>query len=62
MIVARPGPDLVYWINAVTFLFSALLLLRIPRALLQSERAIRRGHWRDLADGLRRVPALARRS
>ena len=31
-----------------------------PRGLLQSEQAITRGHWRDLADGLRRVPPLAR--
>ena len=52
MIVAPSGPDLVYWINAATFLLSVLLLLRIPARLLQSEQAITRGHWRDLADGL----------
>ncbi|MFL5929426.1 MAG: MFS transporter [Gaiellaceae bacterium] len=51
-IVSVWGADVVYWMNAVTFLFSALLILRIPRRLLQSERAITRGHWRDLADGL----------
>jgi MFS transporter, DHA3 family, macrolide efflux protein len=46
------GPHLVYWINAATFLFSAVLLLRIPARLLQSEQGITRGHWRDLRDGL----------
>jgi MFS family permease len=61
VIVSVSGADAVYWINAATFLFSALLLLRIPSRLLQSEQAITRGHWRDLADGLsvfRRSPAL----
>ncbi len=51
VIVSASGPDLVYWINAVTFLISVLLLVRIPARLLQSEQAITRGHWRDLADG-----------
>ena len=51
MLVSLSGPHLVYWINAATFLASALLLLRIPARLLQSEQAITRGHWRDLADG-----------
>jgi len=46
------GPHLVYWINAGTFLFSAVLLVRIPARLLQSEQGITRGHWRDLRDGL----------
>jgi MFS family permease len=60
-IVSVWSADVVYWINAATFLFSALLILRIPARLLQSERAITRGHWRDLADGLaafRASPAL----
>jgi len=52
LIVSAWGPDVVYWVNAATFLFSVLLLLRIPARLLQSEQAITRGHWRDLADGL----------
>jgi MFS family permease len=52
VIVSVSGPDLVYWLNAVTFLLSVLLLIRIPARLLQSEQAITRGHWRDLADGL----------
>ncbi|MFL5955652.1 MAG: MFS transporter [Gaiellaceae bacterium] len=52
VIVSASGANTVYWINAATFLFSAALILRIPAALLQSEQAITRGHWRDLADGL----------
>ena len=52
-LTAASGPDVVYWINAATFAFSALLVLRIPARLLQSEQAITRGHWRDLVDGLR---------
>jgi MFS family permease len=51
-LTALSGPDVVYWINAGTFAFSALLLLRVPSRLLQSEQAITRGHWRDLVDGL----------
>jgi MFS family permease len=51
-IVAWSSPDVVYWINAVTFLFSALLLMRIPARFLQSEQGITRGRWRDLSDGL----------
>jgi MFS family permease len=52
LIVSASGADTVYWINAATFLFSAALILRIPARLLQSEQAITRGHWRDLADGV----------
>jgi MFS family permease len=51
-IVAASGPDLAYWVNAITFAISALLVARIPGRLLQSERAIGRGHWRDLHEGL----------
>jgi MFS family permease len=52
VVVKVSGPHVVYWINALTFLLSALLLLRIPARFLQSEQGITRGHWRDLADGL----------
>jgi MFS family permease len=52
LIVSAWSPDIVYWINAATFLLSALLLLRIPARLLQSEQAITQGHWRDLGEGL----------
>lgn len=62
VIVSASGASAVYWINAATFLFSAALIVRIPAWLLQSEQAITRGHWRDLADGLdafrRSVPLL----
>jgi MFS family permease len=51
-IVSGTGPHAVYLINAATFLFSAVLLARIPAQLLQSRQGITRGHWRDLADGL----------
>jgi MFS family permease len=57
IIAAASGPDLAYWINAVTFLVSAVLVARIPRRLLQSEQALSRGHWRDLADGFAAVRA-----
>jgi MFS family permease len=57
-LVAARGPDLAYWVNAVTFLLSAALLARIPQQLLQAARAPTRGHWRDLADGF----VLVRRS
>ena len=62
VIVSTSSPDIVYWMNAVTFLFSALLIMRIPARLLQSEQAITRGHWRDLIEGLsafRRSAALS---
>jgi MFS family permease len=44
---ARPA----YVINAVTFLFSALLVARIPASRLQAATALTRGYWRDVADG-----------
>ncbi len=51
-IVSWSSPDVVYWINAVTFLLSAMLLVRIPARFLQREQSATRGHWRDLKDGL----------
>ena len=44
-----------YAVNAVTFLVSAGLVARIPEAKLRSEVPITRGHWRDVADGLKLV-------
>lgn len=52
VLTGASGPHTVYWINAATFLLSAVLLMRIPARQLQSEQAISRGHWRDLRDGL----------
>ena len=57
-IVAASGPHAAYWVNAVTFALSALLVIGIPGRLLQSDRPIGRGHWRELADGF----AVVRRS
>jgi MFS family permease len=51
VIVAAWGPDPAYYVNAVTFLASALLIVRIPGRLLQAAAAVSRGHWRDVADG-----------
>jgi MFS family permease len=51
LLTAASGPHLAYWINAATFLVSAFFVIRIPARLLQSETALSRGHWRDLADG-----------
>jgi MFS family permease len=50
-IAATSGPDAAYWVNAVTFLVSALLIMRIPGRLLQVARATSHGHLRDIADG-----------
>ena len=51
LLVSITSPDLAYGINAVTFLVSALLIVRIPAHLLQAVAAVGRGYWRDLADG-----------
>ena len=58
ILIAATGPDLAYAINAVTFLVSAALIVRIPARLLQAAAAVGRGYWRDLADGF----SLIRRS
>jgi MFS family permease len=50
-LTAAWGPHAAYWINAVSFLISAVLVARIPARLLQSATALTRGHWTDLKDG-----------
>jgi MFS family permease len=50
-LVAASGPDLAYWVNAGTFLISALLLSGIPARVLQAGTAESHGHWRDLLEG-----------
>jgi MFS family permease len=55
IVVAASGPDVAYWLNAASFLLSALLLLRIPTALLQQGHVASRGHWRDVAEGVQAV-------
>lgn len=63
LLTATAGPAAAYWINAVSFVVSVVLVRRIPARLLQSERALTRGHWRDLGDGflavVRSQPLLA---
>ncbi len=49
------SPSVPYTVNAVTFLVSAALVARIPERKLRSEESLTRGHWRDVADGLRLV-------
>ncbi len=51
VLTAAAGPTAAYAINAASFFVSILLVVRIPPRLLQSERALSRGHWRDLRDG-----------
>ncbi len=51
LLTAAAGPAAAYGINAASFVVSIALVVRIPPRLLQSERALSRGHWRDLADG-----------
>jgi MFS family permease len=55
LISASGDPDLAYWVNAATFLVSALLLFRIRADKLQAVSAESRGHWQDIGDGLRVV-------
>jgi MFS family permease len=55
LIVAAWGPHAAYWINAASFLLSAALILGIARRFLQVGAALSRGHWGDLADGMRLV-------
>jgi MFS family permease len=51
VLVAAWGPDFAYWVNAVSFLVSALLVLRIPAASLHGALAASGGHLRDLRAG-----------
>jgi MFS family permease len=55
VIVAAAGPHPAYWVNAASFLASALLLVRIPAGRLQSAVVPSQGYWRDVADGFRLV-------
>jgi MFS family permease len=50
-LVAASSPDTAYWVNAGTFLVSAVLISRI-RESLEQERAPSLGRWRDLLEGL----------
>ncbi len=51
VVVAASGPDLAYWLNAVSFAVSASLVIRISAALLQEGRVESSGHWSDVVEG-----------
>lgn len=53
------SPDVPYALNAVTFLVSAFLIVRISERKLRSEESLTAGHWRDVADGIRIVLSTA---
>jgi MFS family permease len=55
VLVAASGPHLAYWVNAVSFLLSAVLLLRIRGGSLQGVMAAGHGHLQDLREGFVRV-------
>lgn len=52
LLLAADGVDVAYWVNAVTFLLSAMLVSRIPATALRSEDRITKGHWSELREGL----------
>ena len=49
------SPSVPYAVNAVTFLVSAGLVARVADSKLRSADPITRGHWRDVADGVKLV-------
>lgn len=49
------SPSVPYAVNAITFLVSAALIVRIPESKLRSDESLTAGHWRDVADGVRLV-------
>ena len=51
-VVALSGPNLAYAINALSFVVSAVLLMRIKANLEEDVREPSRGHFRDLAAGI----------
>jgi len=55
ILVAATSPDWAYVFNAFTFIWSALLILRIPSRLLQVAQAPTEGHLHDIAAGLRLI-------
>ena len=55
VLLAVQGPELAYWLNALSFLLSAALLARIPTRRLQAGHVESRGHWQDVGDGFRLV-------
>ena len=53
-------PDVAYWFNAVTFLGSALLIMRIAERKLQTEKALERGSLARPRRGLQARGTIAR--
>jgi len=51
IVVAASGPHLGYWLNAASFLVSAVLIVGIAASLLQTEKAESRGYLQDVRDG-----------
>jgi MFS family permease len=54
-LVAVWSPDVAYWVNAASFLLSALLIVQLSAEKLQGVLAATRGHLRDIKDGFARV-------
>ena len=54
-LVAASNPDVAYWVNAASFLISALLIVRIAGRRLQGAPALSHGHLHDLGEGFVRV-------
>jgi MFS family permease len=54
-LVAASGPDAAYWLNAGTFVVSALFILGIRQSLEERVGSASAGHRRDLVEGLRMV-------
>lgn len=52
VLLAILGPRPVFLLDSLSFLVSALILLRIAAPALQSSKSISKGHWRDVGDGL----------
>jgi MFS family permease len=50
-LVAASGVDAAYWLNACSFLISAVFLSGIPRGKLQETLAASHGYWADLREG-----------
>jgi MFS family permease len=55
LMVTAWGTTVPYAVNAVTFLLSAAFVALIPDRKLRSDDSLTRGHWRDVADGLKLV-------
>jgi MFS family permease len=51
-LVAGTSPDVAYFVNAVSFVISAMLILRIRERFEEGEREPSRGGWGDVVDGL----------